>query len=55
MVGLHDCYAHHWLDRYPALLEKLRGAASLATLDQAAADLTLGEARWFEAASLERA
>jgi len=22
-VGLHDCYAHLWLPRYPELLEKL--------------------------------
>lgn len=48
VVGLHDCYGHHWLDSYPALLKKLGGAASFSTLDQVAAELTLGQARWFE-------
>lgn len=34
--SLHDCYAHHWLPRFPHFLEKVRRLGSLLTLDQAA-------------------
>jgi hypothetical protein len=40
-VGLHDCYAHLWLDRYPELLEKLKALARLRTLDDVAADVVM--------------
>jgi hypothetical protein len=40
-VGLHDCYAHLWLDRYPELLEKLKSLARLRTLDDVAADVVM--------------
>jgi hypothetical protein len=43
-VGLHDCYAHLWLPRYPELLEKLKSRASLRTLDDVAADVWMGAA-----------
>ena len=36
LVGfsLHDCYAGRWLDRYPALLEKLSRLGKFATADE---------------------
>ncbi len=34
--GLHDCYAPHWLDRYPELLARLADTATLRTLDEVA-------------------
>ena len=40
-VGLHDCYAHLWLPRYPQLLEKLKSLARLRTLDDVAADVVM--------------
>jgi hypothetical protein len=40
-VGLHDCYADRWLDRYPRLLERLGESAVLRTLDEVAADVML--------------
>ena len=33
-IGLHDCYARHWLDGYGELLEQLKGAGELWTCDQ---------------------
>jgi len=33
-VGLHDCYARHWLDGYEALLEALARDAELWTMDE---------------------
>jgi hypothetical protein len=41
-VGLHDCYAHLWLPRYPELLEKLKSLARPRTLDDVAADVLMG-------------
>lgn len=35
-VGLHDCYARHWIDRYGALLDELRGAGELRNADEIA-------------------
>jgi hypothetical protein len=43
-IGLHDCYAHLWLDRYPELLAKLSSRAELRTLDQVSADAIIGTA-----------
>jgi hypothetical protein len=34
--GLHDCYAAHWIDSYPALLEKLGSCGTFVTADQMA-------------------
>jgi len=48
VVGLHDCYAHHWLPHYEGFVSRLRERASLLTLDEVAARVTLGHARWFE-------
>jgi glycosyltransferase involved in cell wall biosynthesis/peptidoglycan/xylan/chitin deacetylase (PgdA/CDA1 family) len=48
VIGLHDCYAHHWLDRYELLLGKLREQAELSTLDDVASRLFLGGSYWFE-------
>ncbi len=35
-VGLHDCYARHWIDRYGALLDELRRSGELRTADEIA-------------------
>ena len=43
-VGLHDCYAEHWLPRYDGLLEKLGGLGELRTLDDVAARAALDSA-----------
>lgn len=43
-LGLHDCYADHWLPRYARLLEELKGRAELRTMDQVAARTALGSA-----------
>jgi hypothetical protein len=43
-IGLHDCYAPTWIERYPALLERLGEAGELWTLDQVAAEVTLASA-----------
>jgi len=43
-IGLHDCYAPHWLPHYEALLEEFQSLASLRTLDSVAADLYLAGA-----------
>ena len=48
VIGLHDCYAHFWLDHYEEFLRKIQERASLMTLDEVAARVTLGHARWFE-------
>jgi hypothetical protein len=47
VIGLHDCYAEFWLDRYEELLCKLKAQAQLMTLDEVAARVTLGKSRWF--------
>ncbi len=49
VIGLHDCYAPHWLPWYGELLRELQGMAALMTLDEVAARFSLGAARWFEA------
>jgi hypothetical protein len=33
-IGLHDCYAKHWIDRYPALLADLGSIAEFWTADE---------------------
>jgi len=48
VVGLHDCYAPHWLPHYEGFLRRLQERATLLTLDEVAARVTLGHARWFE-------
>lgn len=35
-LGLHDCYARHWLRDYPDLLDELRSAGDLVTCDEVA-------------------
>lgn len=40
-VGLHDCYASHWLPRYRELLDALGASAHLRTMDEVADDLYL--------------
>jgi hypothetical protein len=45
VIGLHDCYAPHWLPRYGELLSSLRGEATLRTLDEVADDVFLTAAR----------
>jgi hypothetical protein len=43
-IGLHDCYAHHWLPHYPAFLEKLTALAQPRTFDDVAAEVFLAHA-----------
>jgi hypothetical protein len=43
-IGLHDCYAHHWLAHYPSLLDKLGDLAEPRTLDDVAAGVFLAHA-----------
>ena len=43
-IGLHDCYAHLWLEHYPELLRKLAAAARTRTLDQVSAEAIIGAA-----------
>lgn len=43
-VGLHDCYASHWLPHYRGFLRKLAEMSQLRTLDEVAAEVTLGSA-----------
>jgi hypothetical protein len=43
-IGLHDCYAQHWLPHYQTLLERMSGLAELRTLNEVAAEITLGSA-----------
>jgi hypothetical protein len=43
-IGLHDCYAEHWLPHYPALLDRLAELAEPRTLDEVADDLFLAHA-----------
>jgi hypothetical protein len=40
-LGLHDCYADHWLSRYPDLLDRLGRRGALTTLDELAARVML--------------
>jgi hypothetical protein len=48
VVSLHDCYASYWLPYYEDFLGRLLRRRSLRTLDEVAAGVTLGYARWFE-------
>jgi peptidoglycan/xylan/chitin deacetylase (PgdA/CDA1 family) len=48
VVALHDCYAHLWLPHYEGLLHELQSRATLTTLDDVSARVTLGQSRWFE-------
>jgi hypothetical protein len=43
-IGLHDCYAPHWLPRYRGFLEKVTNLGELRTLDEVAAEVTLDSA-----------
>jgi hypothetical protein len=43
-IGLHDCYAEHWLPHYPALLGRLAELAEPRTLDAVADELFLTHA-----------
>ena len=36
VLGLHDCYARHWLPDYPDLLAELRAAGDLVTCEEIA-------------------
>jgi hypothetical protein len=35
-IGLHDCYAEHWLPHYRGFLERASGLGPLRTLDDVA-------------------
>jgi hypothetical protein len=43
-ISLHDCYAPRWLPSYRGFLEKVAEMGELRTLDQVAAQVTLGSA-----------
>ncbi len=43
-LGLHDCYASHWLERYDALLGALGRDAELWTMDEVSSRLALDAA-----------
>jgi len=45
-IGLHDCYADHWIDHYPGLLEKLRELGTFRTFDEVADDVVSAASRW---------
>jgi hypothetical protein len=40
-VGLHDCYAHHWIERYDELLDALSALGQIVTCDALADRLFL--------------
>jgi peptidoglycan/xylan/chitin deacetylase (PgdA/CDA1 family) len=40
-IGLHDCYGHHWLDRFDELLVELCTAGTLKTCDDVADEVFL--------------
>jgi hypothetical protein len=44
VFGLHDCYADHWLSRFPRLLERIRQRATFKTLDELSIDSILAAA-----------
>ncbi len=46
VVSLHDCYAHHWLARYPALLENLDRLGTFRTFDEVANEVILAHTTW---------
>jgi hypothetical protein len=43
-IGLHDCYAPQWIERYPEFLGRVGDLAELWTLDAVAAEVTLAAA-----------
>jgi hypothetical protein len=43
-IGLHDCYAEHWLPHYPELLDRVTAFAQPRTFDDVAAGLFLAHA-----------
>jgi hypothetical protein len=43
-LSLHDCYGPLWVERYPALLNRLMDLGTLRTIDQVAAEVTLEDA-----------
>jgi len=45
-IGLHDCYAEHWLPHYREFLAKLAARGRLATFDEVADTTLLAGARW---------
>jgi hypothetical protein len=40
-IGLHDCYAPHWLPRYRRFLDQVGEMGELRTMDEVAAEVTL--------------
>lgn len=40
-IGLHDCYGHHWLDRFGEFLVELGGAGTFKTCDDIADEMFL--------------
>jgi hypothetical protein len=45
-IGLHDCYAEHWLPHYREFLEKLCARGRLRTCDEVAAQTVLAASLW---------
>lgn len=45
-ISLHDCYAEHWLDHYPALLARLADNGVFRTFDEVADDVLLASTCW---------
>lgn len=46
VIGLHDCYADHWLPHYPSLLEMLKSYGSIRTLNEVCNDYMIGSSSW---------
>ena len=42
--GLHDCYAHYWLEHYDGFLKRLTGIGRLRTIGEVADELFLCDA-----------
>jgi hypothetical protein len=53
-VGLHDCYASLWIDKYPELLELLKSIGDLKTCDQIKNQVYLSDASttWLETSEI---
>ena len=43
-IGLHDCYAQFWLEKYPELLDRLKAVGNLWTCDDVLNDVYLNDA-----------